>query len=136
MSQIMFIRIIKKILSQPGSGVKYPRSATRSSKRNEAPAAQTGTLRASWGVAGAVTDNGPTIDSNIWQHGILAPGGGSPIKYGFWLENGTVHMDKRPHVTPAVEETQNWSDRNLDVVVQRIVDELERRTNFDTGGAE
>jgi hypothetical protein len=36
-------------------------------------------------------------------------------------------MKKRPHVKPAVEETQNWSDRNLDSVVAQIIDEVNRR---------
>jgi len=130
-TQLMFVRIIKKILSQPGSGKLYKGQPTRSSRKGEAPAAQTGTLRASWGIIGAINDQPDMINADIWQHGILAPGGGSPIKYGFYLEEGTRHMKARPHVQPAIEETQDWSDRNLDKVVREIVDAMNSLSNYD-----
>ena len=121
-TQIMFVRIIKKILSNPGSGKQYSKMPARSSKPGESPVAQTGTLRASWGILGPVSDQPDMIDANIWQRGILAPGGGSPLKYGFYLEEGTTHMKKRPHVKTAVEETQSWSDRNLDRVAREMTE--------------
>tara|TARA_R110000824_G_scaffold96892_4_gene231661 strand:- start:1932 stop:2420 length:489 start_codon:yes stop_codon:yes gene_type:complete len=126
MIQIMFIRIIKKILSQQGGGKQYKGAPTRSSAPWEAPATQTGTLRGSWGIMTPISKTRDGLSSWMEQKINFSPSGSSPIKYGMYLEYGTKHMRPRPHVKPAIEETQNWSDRNLYLIEKQISRTLER----------
>ena len=126
MIQIMFIRIIKKILSNPGSGKLYKGAPTRSSAPWESPASQTATLRGSWGIMTPIAKTRDGLFSRLVQKVNFSPSGASPIKYGMYLEYGTKHMRPRPHVKPAIEETQNWSDRNLYLIEKQISRTLER----------
>ena len=106
-AQIEFVRIIKHILSQPGRGVWYKGAPAQSSLRGHPPAVQTGNLRASWGVIRPLLRKKRSVVGGINQRAISSLGA-SPVKYAFWLEYGTRHMDKRPFVAPAVASTEKW----------------------------
>lgn len=85
-------RYIKKSISKPKSGTKYPGMQVASSKAGEPPASQTGTLMRS-----ITTEQDK---QNI--AGIV----GTNVKYGKWLELGTKNIKPRPFLRPSIEENK------------------------------
>lgn len=83
---------VKKLLSQPGRGRIYRRRrvAHRASAPNQAPAVDTGRLRASytWRTGDGV--DGPYVEI------------GTNVKYAPFLEFGTRRMRPRPHLRPGI----------------------------------
>lgn len=89
---------IKKILSEPGSGVVYqkykPRRRHQASAPGEPPAVDLGKYRASWGWVVEKVGNG-------WQ--LLF---GTSSELGEWLEFGTTRMEARPHLRVLAERVR------------------------------
>jgi len=88
---IMVTNQIKKLMREPKSGTRYKgkRRITRSSAPGEAPAVQTGRLRAS------IHYKAPDPLTRLI---------GTNLDYGYWLEIGTSKMAARPFLRPAFKQ--------------------------------
>jgi hypothetical protein len=75
------------------------------SRPGEAPASRLGDLRTSYR---------PVVKGKgILSRGIV----GTPLLYGYFLEHGTVHMAKRPHLKRAFDESQkDWLEFFKDIL--------------------
>lgn len=83
----------KKNLSKPGTGIVYKHGSVehQASAPGEAPAVDTGLLRASYDIA--VDEAAKHVDV------------GTNVVYAPMLEYGTSRMAARPHFRPAIEQT-------------------------------
>lgn len=99
---------IKKRLSLPGTGKKYPPMKTgprkgypkkRSAAKGQPPAVQTGRLRNSWTINANVKTFQGGYRSVVRQKGLSSVV--SPVKYGYWLETdkaGTIGKGDHPYL--------------------------------------
>ena len=87
-------RRAKESMREPKSGIKYPWLRVRSSAPGEAPAAQTGQLRAS-------------ITWERWLPGLRAVG--TNVEYGRFLELGTSRMKPRPFLRPSLDASAAYA---------------------------
>jgi len=104
---------IKSIQQGPKSGIIYERSpgqnlsqTHQASAKGQAPATDTGTLVNSIKVTQTSSHSGEV---------------GSGLQYAFWLEYGTINMDERPWLRPALKKNQQW-------IVDRYAKALETAT--------
>ena len=140
--QLVTSKVVRSMLSQPGTGRIYRIAKGKKNGRNlrakglhrasapgRPPAVNTNRLRASWAVSARAT--GSTIEGDKGtEDSILrtrvAPGRlgfeyGSNVPYARFLEYGTRRMRKRPYITPVMAKV---SPRIAEIVAKGIRSQL------------
>ena len=99
---------VRRIQRGPASGEIYKSKVAdkdhQASAPREAPATDSGALAGSYSVIDGDTPLTKYVSSNL--------------EYAYFLEFGTVHMEKRPHLLPSVEENRRNFEERLKRVLQ------------------
>lgn len=116
--QLVFLKVLRKRLSQKGSGRAYRGGVKKKgmrrtrSKPGEPPAVDTNRLRASWSITpeawrgrgkGGLEQVAQSKDAPGPRRSFVI---GSRVKYAPYLEYGTGRMAPRPYLRPSLADAQ------------------------------